>query len=58
MVVVVPVSLIGRYLKRGMEDRLYSINHFKLNCTSDDFPKYEGYNFFDDQHVIIVNQAT
>ncbi|CAI9279702.1 unnamed protein product [Lactuca saligna] len=41
-----------------MEGRLYSINHFKLNSTPDDFPKYEGYNFVDDQYVIIVNQAT
>ncbi|CAI9274886.1 unnamed protein product [Lactuca saligna] len=58
MVVVVPSSLIGRYLERGMQGRLYFINHFKLNSTPDDFPKYEGYNFVDDQYVIIVNQAT
>lgn len=58
MVAIVPNYLMELYERRCMTGNLYSINHFKVEWTHNDYPRYEGYIIDDDEWIIAINQYT
>lgn len=58
MIAIVQGYLMQLYKERNLVGGVFSLDHFQIEYTYDDLPRYEGYKLVYNEMVILISKDT